>query len=320
MSRRSAKSILTLTFIAPALVSLFVSVGVHTLIEVVLTIGDQSCNIVRDPADQYSIRRTPNLPQRLKPVQPSLDWQVQSARLTTFFVGGETPDPAEFWSSVVGNDPIEEHKRSDIGQFQQVGTIGEWGLQLLAQPGRLDWSIALQSPVEGASDVISVLLGGPFDSALSAIRQISTKWLEICPATNRIAFGTILIRPVEDRRSGYTGLSDYLHSVKIDKDNSIDLNYQINRPRDSKTLHDLKMNRLNKWSVVRAGILRVSVTGGRTNLSQSDLHDERHGMRLELDISTSEERREELPKSKLVAISNELIGEGLEIAQKGDIT
>ena len=134
-------------------------------------------------------------------IESSSKWQVQSARLTTFVLGGETPDPSGFWAEVVGDEPSEEHKRS--GQLQQIGAFEGWQLQLLAQPGRLDWTIALEPKSQEISDVVAALSGGPFDSAFSALEKLATKWSEICPHTNRVALGMVLIQGVADRPSGY---------------------------------------------------------------------------------------------------------------------
>jgi len=249
----------------------------------------------------------------------SSKWQIQSARLTTFFLGGETPDPSGFWSEVVGNDPSEEHKRASSGQFQQIGAFDGWQLRLLALPGRLDWTIAMEPRSQETSGVLSVIFGGPFDSALSALEKLANKWVEICPQTNRVALGMVLIQPVADRRSGYAQLSQYLTGVEIDPDNSTDFLYQINRPRDSGVLPNLKLNRLTKWSVLRTGTMLITMTSAGRNAAQSGLEGEKLGMRLDLDISTEANRKDELPNSKLAPIFNELVELGKEIASKGDV-
>lgn len=252
-------------------------------------------------------------------IESSSKWRIQSARLTTFFLAGETPDPSGFWSEVVGNDPSEEHKRAAAGQLQQIGEFDGLPLQLLVQPGRLDWTINLDPLLRGALEVSPVELGASFDSILASFNKLATKWLEVCPPTNRLAVGIVLTQVVADRRSGYVQLSEYLTSVKIDPDNSTDFNYQINRPRTSKVVPGLKINRLTKWGVIRSGRLMIAMTPGGTNVAQGGLEGEEFSMRLELDMSTAEDQKDELQKEDLPSIVSELIEVSTEIAVKGDV-
>ena len=248
------------------------------------------------------------------------EWQLQSARVTTFFLGGENPDPSGFWDRVVGTDPDEEHKRASSGQFQQIGIFEEWQLQLSTQPGRLDWSIGIPVQSKDSQEILNASRSGrPLDSAFTVVSDLGGKWVEICPATSRLALGAVLVQPVENRRSGYARLSKYLPGVEIDAEHSSDFNYQINRPRQSNILPDLTLNRLTKWGVILAGILRVAVTPGDRNLSTTGTEHGLSAMRLELDISTAGNRTEQLPHSDLPSLLHELIDLGKEIAASGDV-
>lgn len=248
------------------------------------------------------------------------EWQVQSARVTTFFLGGENPDPSGFWDRVVGTDPDEEHKFASSGQFHQIGIFGEWQLQLSIQPERLDWTISIPVRSKDSQDILDASLSGrPLDSAFDVINDLGVKWMEICPATRRLALGAVLVQPVEDRKSGYSRLSEYLRGVEIDAVNSTDLNYQINRPRQSNVLPGLTLNRLSKWGVVVAGLLRMAVTPGDRITPRTSMEHGSSAMRLELDLSTDGNRTDELPNSDLPSLLKELIDLGKEIAASGDV-
>ena len=220
---------------------------------------------------------------------------------------------------MVEKTPSEEHKLAAAGQLQQIGEFDGLPLQLLAQPGRLDWTINLEAALRGAPEVSPLESGGAFDSILPSLNKLTTKWLEVCPPTNRLAVGIVLIQVVADRRSGYVQLSEYLPSVKIDPDNSTDFHYQINRPRTSKVVPGLKINRLTKWGVRRSGMLMIAMTPGGTNVAQGGLENEQFSMRLELDMSTAEDQKDELQRDDLTSIANELIDFSAEIAVEGDV-
>ena len=220
---------------------------------------------------------------------------------------------------MVEKTPSEEHKLAAAGQLQQIGEFDGLPLQLLVQPGRLDWTINLEAPLQGVPDVSPVESGAALDSILPSLNKLTTKWLEVCPPTNRLAVGIVLMQVVADRRSGYVQLSEYLPSVKIDPDNSTDFHYQINRPRSSKVVPGLKINRLTKWGVRRSGMLMIAMTPGGTNVAQGGLENEQFSMRLELDMSTAEDQKDELERKDLTSIANELIDFSAEIAVEGDV-
>ena len=62
----------------------------------------------------------------------------------------------------------------------------------------------------------------------------------------------------------------------------------------------------------------MRITEGGTNQAQSGLEDEQSSMRLDLDISTEEKLKDELPNSKLTSLFKELFELGKEISSQGD--
>ena len=63
----------------------------------------------------------------------------------------------------------------------------------------------------------------------------------------------------------------------------------------------------------------IAMTPGGTNVAQSGLEDEQFSMRLELDMSTAEDQKDELQREDLTSIANELIEFSAEIAVEGDV-
>lgn len=220
---------------------------------------------------------------------------------------------------MVGYDPDEEHKRAREGESQHVGKFDGWQLRLIVRPGRVDWFLDADNR-EAVENPESLLLsGGPFDTALEPLSKLADKWLGMRPAVSRLAFGVILIQPVNDPRFGYMKISEYLPNVQIDPDNSSDFFYQINRPRDSAKIPGLRINRLTKWSVITTGTANINLAlQGKTKARVISDH-ESHFCRAELDINTAADFQGELRSSELVTIFEELIDLSKEIAEEGDI-
>ena len=145
------------------------------------------------------------------------------------------------------------------------------------------------------------------------------RWLTLdsCPEIQRVAFGAVLLSPVDSKVSGYRQLAAYLPSVTIDPEHSTDLLYQINRPRESATgIPDLKINRLSKWSV--AQISTAGLVLEPTRILYHDVPQAYLACRLELDINTAAERREPLPRETVSNVWQELLNLGMEIVIDGD--
>lgn len=240
-------------------------------------------------------------------------WETQMLRLTVFTKGPSQGNAATSWKSIIGTAPDEEVSRPGAGQLQQTGIFDGKLALFQALPGRMDWNLTVpQSPNDQIPDRLQTI--GTFESSISSLQKIGEKWLPECSAVSRLAFAAVLVLPVEDRPTGYGKLSQFL-PFKLPQDAS-DFIYQINRPRISGTVSDLKVNRLSKWSVMRAGSIQLVLGGKSTTIAQSG--PQHHACRLELDINTSEDFSEELPKAQLVPLFAELVKVGAEIASKGD--
>ena len=146
------------------------------------------------------------------------------------------------------------------------------------------------------------------------------RWLTAnnVPEITRVAFGSVLNHPVENRQAGYVQLGDYV-PVQIELESS-DFLFQINRPPiDSATgIPDLKLNRLNKWSVAAHGFvmlnLDLSQGGTRAHPKLQDFF-----VRLELDVNTLGTFVGALPRARLEDICRELVTQAKVIATEGII-
>ena len=134
------------------------------------------------------------------------------------------------------------------------------------------------------------------------------------PTAIRLALGAIMLNEVTSRHVGYELLQKYLHFVKIDTKNSRDFMYQINRPRASREIPDLVINRLSKWSVVTVAQGEVQLP-----LSISKVITQSFFGRIELDVNSAAEYQDTYDGPTSQWLFEEFVEMAEEIARKGDV-
>lgn len=151
----------------------------------------------------------------------SSPWQVQSLRCTVFVGPSIDLDGQRWWKALFGEDPAEISSKPRMSITHASGDFGSGVLEVNSAPGRVDWNYRIPQEVDRAS---TVPLLGSFDDQLEQFLGPLLRWLALpeFPGALRIAFGAILLQPVEDRKSGYRLLADYLPAVKIDSECSSD--------------------------------------------------------------------------------------------------
>ena len=152
-------------------------------------------------------------------------------------------------------------------------------------------------------------------------RKIMKKWLKQSPRLNRLAFGAVLLLPVEIKEDGYRKLDRFLPSVKINAEKSRDFSYRINRRRSSQSgIEGLEINRLSSWALITISGVKIELAADEPSKSRVlNLGEPMLACRLNLDINTDLEFRRGLKKSMLPGLFDELVELGNEIATKGDI-
>jgi hypothetical protein len=238
-------------------------------------------------------------------------WRVESLRVTTFPSEVVSTDQLNWWDNFVGLPPETVVSRPKTGQYQAHGDFEGRRLVLQVQPGRIEWNM---SPILKADEETVPYLG-PLPEVLASFLKVVTAWLPHAPALSRLGFGGVVVQPVADVRSGYLLLQQYLPALPMDPDGSSDLFYQINRPRPSGQVANLRMNRLSRWSVQVAQ--QVTLTLGSTDVVTRAFNLQA-SCRLELDINTAPDFGI-LPATALGNLLLETIDLGREIASDGDI-
>lgn len=252
-------------------------------------------------------------PLSLPPVSA---WKSQVLRLTAFpSKPFQIPEPS-WWFKLLGELPDDRVSKPKQTGVLEIGPFQSGRLQLNVLPVKIDWHYTIpdDQPITEQEGIQSI---GPFLDSLEHFRPLMLRWLdEMCPPIQRLAFGAIVTQPVGSHQEGYRQLSAYIPSVKLETEGSSDFLYQINRPRNTKTgISDLEINRLCKWSVIKARALFMTSPPSKVVIQDLNLL----ACRLEMDINTSQEYSSDLPPKQLSQIFQELTDFSKEIAANGDI-
>ena len=246
-------------------------------------------------------------------------WKVQNLRVTGFVPTIEPVRVDEVWSELVGAPAERVDQRPKEGVAAAMGPFEGATLTLSAAPQRLDllWVVDESAAIERASIGDYGVIETPFIA-------LAKKWLSRSKAPlNRVAWGGVMDLPAQSKQEGYKTLNGFLPDVKLDPVGSADFLYRINRPRPSKVLKGLRINRLSTWALVATRTVNLQVAaavqpaGARTT---AVLGPESNACRLQFDVNTDPTREEPFAQDVLPELLDELAGLAAEIADKGDIS
>lgn len=239
---------------------------------------------------------------------------MEFLRLTAFLHPEERPIEPTWWADVTNVQPEQRTSKPARGEFQDSGLLGTANLSLSVLPGRVDW-LLFPGPFEPTVDLVAVINSvGLFPDQFGDFIALMGRWLRNAPRILRLAFGAVVLDPVDSKEAGYRKLADYLPGVQINSAGSEDFLYQINRPRTSRTIPALRVNRLSKWSVAYFQRFRLGML-----LPSAQLGDRTHACRIELDMSTPVEHLQALPGDRLGDLFRELADLAAEVVSSGDI-
>jgi hypothetical protein len=244
------------------------------------------------------------------------DWSVEQLRLTVF-LDHEVREPVpNWWRDVVGQDPRIQTVQQGIS-IQHVGTVREGYCQLVLEVrgGRIDW---LMTPQLAPNQIPT---GFPsfdnYNAGAAVFRQLLLPWASRSQGVRRVAVGSVLTFPVQNKVAGYNELQGLLPALEIDPVGSSDLLYQINRHARSRAVEGLHVNRLSAWTVVQFKLVQFQIQAGGVPATIGTSAPELHAVRLQLDINTDADRGEPLPSGTIVPMIEELIALGGAIAEQG---
>lgn len=240
-------------------------------------------------------------------------WKIESLRLTSFLNNDFNSSPLENWLKAISkNDPLSINKT--VNQFQGIAQIGTSMLKLEWKNNRIDLFLnsnapALEKNIGNYSDITSLM-----NNFLLSFLDITD-----CPVSKRLAIGVILYIPIKNIEEATDILQPKLKSVTNIKGTS-DFLFRINRPVQSKTMPELKINRLMTWSIAVTQIIKLQVNISQPNIIQQSTSNNSIPelmCRLEMDFNTVD-NKVQLSVCEQKEISKELMSMVVEVAEKGE--
>jgi hypothetical protein len=261
-----------------------------------------------------------DMPPEINVERPPLSaWQVEALRLTGFPSPAARVQPESWWRDVTNESPEIRTSQLKTGGLKDEGTYGRGKLTLAVAPTRIDWILTTVADEKPEAPGFRHL--GQFIQTLESFQCLMERWLEFTafPLMQRLAFGAVLLQPVESLQEGYRQLGMYLPFVKLDPEPSSDFLYRINRSRNSSIgIDGLQINRLSTWSVASTALVEFSAAALARGAIRSIPGLTLFACRLEVDINTAAEFPGEFSAEQSRRIFHELIDLGREIAQEGD--
>jgi hypothetical protein len=157
---------------------------------------------------------------------------------------------------------------------------------------------------------------GEFESASMTFREIARKVVDRSGPTVRLALGAEMVQAAESAIAAYHILVDHMQSATFKFEGGQEFVYQINRPRRSKVIPDISVNRLARWNASSWQPVTFELGAGVRVLSGAA----HVGALLTTDVNTEGERTVPLPTGELLELFDELRDLTLEIRDKGDIS
>ena len=240
-------------------------------------------------------------------------WKTRSLRLTVFLGsdGAAKANDLE-WQDLTGEKPENVMNRRDQQAQEGPFLLGRLFLQKQL-PARLDVVYVGSPKAEDSEDPVATL--GPFEPAGEIFRGITHKVLDRVGSCQRLALGTEMVQPAHTALAAYEILVEHMRSATFRIEGGSEFVYQMNRPRDSKVLPGLLINRLARWNASSWQPVTVELTGPIHAFGGQP----RVGAVITTDVNTDGERTTPLPGEKVREVFDELRELTVEIRDKGDI-
>ena len=243
---------------------------------------------------------------------PAVAWEAEMLRFSAFPPPSVIFEISPLWERLVGQPPEEIQERPQQGLRSEVGPFGQYHLFVTQQFARLD--IVFTMHAQQAATLNDFYSIGPYEKDEEVYSPVVRKWLEIAPSLGRLAFAPNLIHRVATQEDGYELLRQILPALPIDPKNSRNFFWQINRPRPSKVLNGVTINRLAKWQMLRRENVQVIPESGGpiSSVGQATF-----ALKLDLDIYT--EPFTPIPSESAQALYDELVATADELMKFGDV-
>ena len=235
-------------------------------------------------------------------------WETTSVRFAMFPVDHDLSEAPRWFTAITHTEPAEDLLKRAEGTRTLSGPFIGGTFRVEAQAGRCQ----LRLSPSGVSDVPPALGPSPSVWASFATALLPFFARPDAPAVTRVAFGAECVIRVDKREQAYLLLHALLPTVSFDPDNTLDLLFQINRPKSATSVSfSATINRLCKWyASVYSAIPLTPLPSPRPSPVFT--------ANLDLDMSTTTDRHEELPREDIVCLLRELMDVAREILSEGD--
>jgi len=243
-----------------------------------------------------------------------MPWLVQSVRLSMFVTPEALRVEAPSWEALTDAAPENRAAKRSIVSAEE-GPFGGGRLRLQVQqapPPRIDLLFAPRSLGAGTEGPPTI---GTFNDVANSIREPSGRLLRSGIETVRIALGVVHIQPASDWADAGRIIQAAAGPARLNLTDARDFLYRVNRPRPSRAVPELRINRLATWSGVIWQEVLIDVASGQS--SGGGVAGVSAG--LETDFSTDEGRREPIPIPQRLQLLEELHQLTVEVASNGDV-
>lgn len=251
-------------------------------------------------------------PTGVERIRGQPEWQAGLLRTTAFCLAPPDLPNIKWWEELIGGPAEFRNLRVGVGELIEQGLVGDRTLQLQVHVARVDWIFSPKDQPDG--DPFPSL--GALAECLPAFQALISRWLDTAPSLNRLAFGVQLYIPSSSRAEAMGHIAEMLPYVRINAERMREFTFQVNRPRPCVTWPELgEVNRLATWqAVLRKRVVASFLPEVRGPVSVR----EEVAAFLELDINTPPDFGKEIPRHLSKEIFGELIGNGIEIVERGD--
>lgn len=246
------------------------------------------------------------------PTLNSIDWQIESIRVTAFVSGPLNPNTLEAWLEEVSeNSPSKVNKTPS--SFNGISRSTAGFLRINWAANRLDAILSSEEP--RSSEAIA-----PISEATSLFGRFVDRISEIGELTpvDRIALGLVLTFQVPSQSEGIDLLSPSLVNLNLPR-SARDFLYRVNLPCESRTVDGVNLNRLATWSVGHVQLIQVQLNPDGSQVQQT-ISEAPMRIRLELDINTDKAVQLGADLEQLRNLLNELETIALNIVVGGEAT
>jgi hypothetical protein len=238
--------------------------------------------------------------------------QAETLRFSAFPPPAVAFEPAPLWERLLGAPPEEIQERPQVGLRNEFGKINENHLFVTQQTARFDIIYAMHPDKMALTGALVTI--GAYEGTAQFLSSIVKNWLKIAPTVGRLAYAPNVVYPAPSHEASYELLQKLLPRLPIDPVNSAGMLWQINRPRRSKVLPELVINRLTKWSAIKTEHVQMPLQAkGEIVPSGSPIF----AARIEIDVNT--EPTIPIPAESLQSLFDELRTIAEELMQSGDI-